>query len=219
MQIALTASAARCLNLASGSGVRRPATSGGSALATWMQRYLEAWDSHDPARVGAFVAEDATYEDLAVGQMHRGRAAIEAFVATSHEFSRDYGFVPISEAQSGDRYTLEWEMIGTNTDASAGMRATNKRYRIRGGPACGGPEDRREPRLLEPGRLAYAGGTDAGTGTLATCRSRSASLRRPWPAAGDAVGAGRARTFRQPRTAMTCVRCADGTCARSPGRP
>ena len=101
-------------------------------MASWMQEYLDSWSSHDGSRVAAFMAEDATYEDLALMLLHEGRDAIGAFVARADLFSKDYAFRPVSEQQSGDRYALEWEMYGTNTGATGGRPATNKPYRIRG---------------------------------------------------------------------------------------
>lgn len=101
-------------------------------MSDWMGPYLEAWNSHDPANVGAYMANDATYEDLAVGVVHEGREAIEAFVNTTHQFSEDYRFTLVSQQQSGGQYAAEWEMAGTNTGEAAGLPATNKPYRIRG---------------------------------------------------------------------------------------
>ena len=98
----------------------------------WIQQYLDAWNSHDCGKVAAFMAEDATYEDLALGQIHKGRDDIKAFVEEAEQFSRDYRFVSVTEQQSGDSYAFEWEMAGTNTGEAGGLPATNKPYRIRG---------------------------------------------------------------------------------------
>ena len=103
-----------------------------SVMNGWMQQYLDAWDSHDAAKVVAFMAPDATYEDLALGVTHQGRDAIAAFVEEAEQFSKDYKFTAVSEQASGNRYALEWEMAGTNTGEAGGMPATNKPYRIRG---------------------------------------------------------------------------------------
>jgi len=101
-------------------------------VSKWMTVYLDAWDSHDAEKVASFMADDVVYEDLAVGQIHQGRAAVAAFVQTSEDFSKDHKFISVSEQASGDRYALEWEMVGTNTGEAAGMPATNKPFRIRG---------------------------------------------------------------------------------------
>lgn len=101
-------------------------------MTDWFDRYLDAWNSHDGGQVAAYMAENATYEDLAIGVTHEGRDAIKAFVEEAHEFSSDYRFEPVTKQQSGDQYAAEWEMVGTNTGAAGGMPATNKPYRIRG---------------------------------------------------------------------------------------
>jgi steroid delta-isomerase-like uncharacterized protein len=101
-------------------------------MASWIESYLEAWNTHDGAAVGRFMADDATFEDLALGVRHEGRHAIEDFVAETEEFSKDFAFVPVSEQHSDDRYAAEWEMFGTNTGEAGGLPATNKPYRIRG---------------------------------------------------------------------------------------
>ena len=101
-------------------------------MSTWIADYLDAWNSHDGNKVASFMADDAVYEDLAVGQVHKGKAAVAAFVQRTDVFSQDCEFVSVSEQSSGDRYALEWEMIGTNTGEGAGLPATNKPFRIRG---------------------------------------------------------------------------------------
>ena len=98
----------------------------------WMDRYLEAWNSHDGGQVAAFMAEAATYEDLALGAVHTGRDAIKAFAQEADNFSSDYRFTSISTQQSGTSYAMEWEMAGTNTGEGGGLPATNKPYKIRG---------------------------------------------------------------------------------------
>ncbi len=98
----------------------------------WVERYLEAWNSHDGARVAAFMADDVTYEDLAQGALYQGRAAVEAYVEATHAFSTDYRFLTISAQSDADQYAIEWEMLGTNNGEAGGIPPTNKEYRIRG---------------------------------------------------------------------------------------
>ena len=101
-------------------------------MSDWIAQYLDAWNSHDGKKVAAFMADDATYEDLALGVIHEGRDAIKAFVDEAEQFSKDYSFISVSEQASGDSYAFEWEMVGTNTGEAGGLPATNKPYRIRG---------------------------------------------------------------------------------------
>jgi steroid delta-isomerase-like uncharacterized protein len=113
-------------------GTRGDAAAGPALGAEWFDRYLEAWNSHDPARVVEFMAEDAAYEDLALGVAHEGREAIAAFVAQASAFSSDHRFVAVSVQTDCEAYAAEWEMVGTNDGAAAGLPPTNKPYRIRG---------------------------------------------------------------------------------------
>jgi steroid delta-isomerase-like uncharacterized protein len=98
----------------------------------WMDRYLDAWNSHDASQVAGFMAADATYEDVALGQLHEVVDAIKGFVDETASFSSDYHFSPVTVQASGTQYAMEWEMSGTNTGDIAGLPATNKPYRIRG---------------------------------------------------------------------------------------
>jgi steroid delta-isomerase-like uncharacterized protein len=101
-------------------------------VSKWIADYLGAWNSHDGNKVASFMADDVVYEDLAVGQVHEGKAAVGAFVQRTYVFSKDVRFVSVSEQGSGDSYAFEWEMIGTNTGEGAGLPATNKPFHIRG---------------------------------------------------------------------------------------
>jgi steroid delta-isomerase-like uncharacterized protein len=98
----------------------------------WVDRYLDAWNSHDGSQVTAFMADDVTYDDLAGGASYQGRDAVRAYVDQTHEFSTDYRFATVSAQAEGRRYAIEWEMFGTNTGPSGGFPATGNRYRFRG---------------------------------------------------------------------------------------
>ncbi|MGH9279114.1 MAG: ester cyclase [Acidimicrobiales bacterium] len=98
----------------------------------WVQRYLDAWNSHDGRQVAAFMAEDVVYEDLAGGAVYHGRDEVAGYVAATHVWSGDYRFVTVTTQSSGDRYAIEWEMLGTNTGELGGIAPTGKPYRIRG---------------------------------------------------------------------------------------
>jgi hypothetical protein len=62
----------------------------------------------------------------------------------------------VSTRMEGSRYAIELEMLGTNTGASGGLRATGKPYRIRAA-SIGGvgprPEDHRESGLPDRCRI------------------------------------------------------------------
>ena len=98
----------------------------------WVHEYLDAWNGHDGNQVAAFMAEDVTYEDLAGGATYHGHAGIVDYVAQTDVWSSDYRFVVVTAQAEGDRYAIEWEMLGTNTGVLAGIPPTGKPYRIRG---------------------------------------------------------------------------------------
>ena len=100
--------------------------------AEWVERYLDAWNSHDGSQVAAFMAEDVTYADHAGGAVYQGREAVRSYVEQTRDFSSDYQFATVSTQADGRRYAIEWEMLGTNTGATGGFPATGKPYRFPG---------------------------------------------------------------------------------------
>jgi steroid delta-isomerase-like uncharacterized protein len=98
----------------------------------WAWQYVDAFDSHQGARLAALVASDVQWEDVAAGIVFDSPAALAAFVAVSDAFSNDYRFTLVSEHVSETRYAVEWEMAGTNTGAFRGASATNRPFRLRG---------------------------------------------------------------------------------------
>jgi steroid delta-isomerase-like uncharacterized protein len=104
----------------------------GIADGAWYEHYLDAWNSRDGSQVAGFMADDVTYEDLALGVTHKGAQAVVAFVEETARFSSDYVFTAVGAQADGQHYCLEWEMAGTNDGAAGGVPATNRPYRIRG---------------------------------------------------------------------------------------
>ena len=98
----------------------------------WGRQYYDAWNGHDAKKVAAFMADDAVYEDLALGVVNVGRPAIASYVDEAGRFSHDYRFQVVSEQAGGNRYAFEWLMLGTHTGEARGLPASNKSYRIRG---------------------------------------------------------------------------------------
>jgi steroid delta-isomerase-like uncharacterized protein len=102
------------------------------ANGTWLQDYLAAWNTRNGERVAEWMADDATYEDVALGQVHEGRESIIAFVDGMTGFSSDYRFEPVSDFSTDTNYAAEWELYGTHDGDGAGPPATGRLYRIRG---------------------------------------------------------------------------------------
>ena len=94
--------------------------------------YLDAWNAHDPAAVARFMADDAIYEDVALGRVLHGPPEVAAFVEEATRASSDFRFEEVSLFTTGSEYANEWIMTGTNDRAIQGVPATGRSFRVRG---------------------------------------------------------------------------------------
>ena len=94
--------------------------------------YLDAWNAHDPAAVARYMADDAIYEDVALGRVLHGPSEIAAFVEEATRASSDFRFEEVSLFTAGRDYANEWIMIGTNDRDVQGVPATGRSFRVRG---------------------------------------------------------------------------------------
>lgn len=94
--------------------------------------YLEAWNAHDPAAVASHMADDAVYEDVALGRVLRGRSEIASFVEEATGVSSDFRFEVVSLLTAGSDFATEWVMLGTNDRELPGVPATGRSFRVRG---------------------------------------------------------------------------------------
>jgi steroid delta-isomerase-like uncharacterized protein len=94
--------------------------------------YLDAWNAHDPAAVARCMADDAIYEDVALGRVLHGPSEIARFVEEATRASSDFRFEQVSLFIAGGDYANEWIMSGTNDREVAGVPATGRGFRVRG---------------------------------------------------------------------------------------
>jgi steroid delta-isomerase-like uncharacterized protein len=94
--------------------------------------YLDAWNAHDPAAVARCMADDAIYEDVALGRVLHGRSEIAKFVEEATRASSDFRFEEVSLFSAGSDYANEWIMTGTNDREVQGIPATGRSFRVRG---------------------------------------------------------------------------------------
>ena len=94
--------------------------------------HLNAWNAHDPAAVARYMANDAIYEDVALGRVLHGPSEIAAFVEEATRASSDFRFEEVSLFIAGGDYANEWVMTGTNDRAVPGVPATGRSFRVRG---------------------------------------------------------------------------------------
>jgi steroid delta-isomerase-like uncharacterized protein len=94
--------------------------------------YLAAWNAHDPAAVARYMADDAIYEDVALGRVLHGPSEIGRFVEEATRASSDFRFEEVSLFTAGRDYANEWIMTGTNDREVQGVPATGRSFRVRG---------------------------------------------------------------------------------------
>ena len=94
--------------------------------------YLDAWNQHDSAAVASHMAEDAVYEDVALGRVLHGPSEIASFVEEATKSSSDFRFEVVSLFTAGNDYANEWVMAGTNDREVRGVPATGRSFRVRG---------------------------------------------------------------------------------------
>jgi steroid delta-isomerase-like uncharacterized protein len=94
--------------------------------------YLDAWNAHDSAAVASHMADDAIYEDVALGRVLHGPSEIASFVEEATRSSSDFRFEVVSLFTAGNDYANEWIMLGTNDRELPGVPATGRSFRVRG---------------------------------------------------------------------------------------
>ena len=100
-----------------------------------VQRYTDAWNSHDGSAVAECFSDDAVYAEVTLGERFQGRDAIRQFVDdVSVSLSTDYRFTLGQVIVTEDAYAFEWTMSGTNDrpDPRRGLPDTGKRFAFPG---------------------------------------------------------------------------------------
>src|SRR6478672_9989599 len=98
----------------------------------FLDSYLAAWNAHDSAAVARHMADDAIYEDVALGRVLHGPSEIASFVEEATRSSSDFRFESVSLFTVGNDYATEWVMLGTNDRERPGAPAPGRAFRVRG---------------------------------------------------------------------------------------
>jgi ketosteroid isomerase-like protein len=81
------------------------------ALADWIGRYERAWDSNDPAEIGALYSEDAVYRPEPGVDWVRGRASIVEHWLGRRDEAGDHEFSWEPVAVDGDTAVLQGRTV------------------------------------------------------------------------------------------------------------
>lgn len=79
----------------------------------FIDRYLDAWNSHDIESIRKFYTDDVVYIDMAVGEVLHYES-FGVWVAESFKKYPDLRFVKNSVTHGEDRFCYEWDMLGTH---------------------------------------------------------------------------------------------------------
>lgn len=96
-----------------------------SAEARLLSSYAAAWSSNNVERVAAYFTDDAIYEDVALGQVHKGKSAIKAFAQRTFSDLPGFSMKQQSLVLGNGSAAIEWVMSGT-------YRKTGKSFSVRG---------------------------------------------------------------------------------------
>ena len=96
-----------------------------------------AWSLHEPDRIDAIFADDATYEDVAGGHVSRGKLEIKQLLRAVLAWAPNFRTTMTSLTVANDTATTEWTIEGTQTGpAQAGfvgeLPASGRTFRLRG---------------------------------------------------------------------------------------
>ena len=97
----------------------------GAALA---ERWIAAWNSHNPDKMLSLFTDDIVYEDVAFGEVSHGSAELRKFAASEFEGVPDLELKLLRADIHGGHGTIEWMFSGTDK----GVFKTGKKFSVRG---------------------------------------------------------------------------------------
>jgi steroid delta-isomerase-like uncharacterized protein len=97
-----------------------------------LEDYLAAWNSHDAEKIASFFTDDGVHEDVAIGEVNRGKEQLKAFASYTFTTFPDFKLERTSSFVAGDWRGSEWIMSGTHTGDIPGIPTTGKSFSIRG---------------------------------------------------------------------------------------
>lgn len=92
------------------------------------EKWIAAWNSHDPDKMLPVFTDDVFYEDVAFGEVSRGQAEFRKFAAEEFEGVPDAELKLVRGAVHNGHGTIEWTFSGTDK----GVYKTGKKFTVRG---------------------------------------------------------------------------------------
>lgn len=108
--------------------VQYAAKSGGDRDAAVAQKWIAAWNSHDPEKMVPVFTSEVFYEDVAFGEVSHGSAELRKFAASEFEAVPDLKVELLRASVHDGHGTIEWTFSGTDKD----IYKTGKKFSVRG---------------------------------------------------------------------------------------
>ncbi len=103
----------------------KPTSGRDSAVA---EKWIAAWNSHDPDKMLPVFTDDVFYEDVAYGELSHGHAEFRKFAASEFEAVPDLELKLVRASVQNGHGTIEWSFSGTDK----GIYKTGKKFTVRG---------------------------------------------------------------------------------------
>lgn len=92
------------------------------------EKWIAAWNSHDPDKLTSLFTNDVMYEDVAFAQLNHGTAELRKFAADEFSAVPDLHVELENSSIEGGHGNIQWKFSGTDT----GMFKTGKKFNVRG---------------------------------------------------------------------------------------
>jgi len=92
------------------------------------EKWIAAWNSHDPAKMLPVFTGDVFYEDVAYSEVSHGHAELRKFAADEFEAVPDLEVKLLRASVHNGHGTIEWSFSGTDK----GIYKTGKKFTVRG---------------------------------------------------------------------------------------
>ncbi|MFY9560203.1 MAG: nuclear transport factor 2 family protein [Terriglobales bacterium] len=93
-----------------------------------VEKWIAAWNSHNPDKMLPLFTDDIFYEDVAFGEVSHGSAELRKFAASEFEGVPDLELKLLRANIHGGHGTIEWMFSGTDKD----VFKTGKKFSVRG---------------------------------------------------------------------------------------
>jgi steroid delta-isomerase-like uncharacterized protein len=100
----------------------------GDGDAAVAEKWIAAWNSHDPDKMLPVFTDDVFYEDVAYGEVSHGHAEFRKFAASEFEAVPDLELKLVRASVHNGHGTIEWSFSGTDK----GIYKTGKKFTVRG---------------------------------------------------------------------------------------